>query len=94
MEIVCKKCGYKRDLGKYVAVANVILSGSVPRCPECSSTDLKLVDGGGGVNIKIDGITEDVIVDIIKELANNISLTDIVGFFAKPRNQGDLEENK
>jgi len=33
------------------------------------------------VNIKVDGITEDVIVDVIKEVAGNITLADVMGFF-------------
>lgn len=89
MEMVCNNCGYRKNLGKNVERRNL----DFEYCPECHGTNIKLVDAGG-VNIKIDGITEDVIVDIIKELANNISLTDIVGFFAKPRNQDNLEEVK
>jgi len=88
MEIVCNKCGYKRNLGKRIDVLNTDL-----KCQECGDSDIKLVDASG-VNIKVDGITEDVIVDIVKELASNISLTDIVGFFAKPRKQDNQEENK
>ena len=88
MEIICNNCGYRKNLGKTVERKTLEFE-----CPECQGTNMKLVDASG-VNIKVDGITEDVIVDIVKELASNISLTDIVGFFAKPKKQDNQEENK
>jgi len=79
---VCKKCGYKRDLGNSVNTNEVFI------CTECQSKDVKLVDTGGVV-IKVDGINENTIVNIIKELAQNISVYDIFGFLAK---QGEVKE--
>ncbi len=84
MELVCNKCGYKKDLGKAAD-----LQGTRFKCLECRSDDVKLIDSGGGVNIKVDGITEDTIVNIIKELAKNVSVYDIFGFLAK---QGQVKE--
>ena len=79
MEMVCNKCKYKMDVGKTVDVEHALANNKL-MCPECKSTDVKLVDASG-VNIKVDGITEDVIVDIVKELAGNITLVDIMEFF-------------
>ena len=49
MELVCKKCGYRKNLGKFVDMHDGVLV-----CTECGSNDVKLVDSSG-VNIKIDG---------------------------------------
>lgn len=79
MEMICNKCKYKMDIGREVDVKHALDNDKL-RCLECKSFDVKLVDASG-VNIKVDGITEDVIVDIVKELAGNITLIDIVEFF-------------
>ena len=84
MEIVCNECGFKRSIGTIVHAKEVFV------CTECQSTDVKLVDTGG-INIKVDGINEDTIVNIIKELAKNVSVYDIFGFLAK-QGQGQIEE--
>ena len=83
MELVCNKCGYKKNLGNFVRTDEVFV------CTECQSKDVKLVDTGGVV-IKVDGINEDTIVNIIKELASNVSIYDIFNFLAK---QGQVKEN-
>lgn len=89
MEIVCKKCGYKRNLGNSVNTDEVFV------CTECQSKDVKLVDTGGVV-IKVDGINENTIVNIIKELASNVSVYDIFSFLAKQGQdkEKDDEETK
>ena len=89
MELVCKKCGYKRDLGNSVNTDEVFV------CTECQSKDVKLVDTGGVV-IKVDGINEHTIVNIVKELASNVSVYDIFNFLAKQGQvkEKDDEENK
>jgi len=82
MEIICNKCGYKRNLGKSVQADEIFI------CTECESKDVKLVDTGGVV-IKVDGINENTIVNIIKELASNVSVYDIFNFLAK---QGEVKD--
>jgi len=91
MEMICNICGYKITIGKTVDV-KFALENNKLMCPECRDVDVKLVDAGG-VNIKVDGITEDVIVDIVKELASNITLVDVMEFFkgGKPK-QGEQKE--
>lgn len=91
MEMICNKCKYKIDVGRTVDVKYALESNKLV-CPECKSVDVKLTDASG-VNIKVDGLTEDVIVDIVKELAGNITLIDIVEFFkgGKPT-QGEQKE--
>lgn len=84
MELVCNKCGYKRQLGTSVGAKEVFV------CTECQSRDVRLVDTGG-VNIKVDGINENTVVNIVKELAKNISVYDIFGFLAK-QGQGKEED--
>lgn len=78
MELVCRKCGYKIDVGGNLDPSDERLS----KCSECGSTDIKLVDVGG-INIKVDGINEDTIVHVIKELAKNVNVYDIFSFLAK-----------
>lgn len=89
MELVCNKCGYKRNLGNSVNTDEVFV------CVECQSKDVKLVDTGGVV-IKVDGINENTVVNIIKELASNVSVYDIFNFLAKQGQvkEKDDEENK
>jgi len=79
MEMICNICGYKMNIGRTVDVKHALENKKL-MCPECKNADVKLVDASG-VNIKVDGVTEDVIVDIIKELAGNITLVDIMDFF-------------
>jgi len=87
MEVVCNKCGYKIDIGRSVAVEHAH-DNDIFKCKECGNFDVTLVDTGG-INIKVDGISEDVIVDVIKEIAGNITLVDIVDFFkgGKPKQE-------
>jgi len=94
MEMICNVCGYKINIGKTVDVEHALKNNKL-MCPECKSADVKLVDAGG-VNIKVDGITEDVIVDIVKELAGNITLVDILEFFkgGKPKQGEQTEQGK
>ena len=93
MEMICNACGYKMNIGNTVDIKHALDNDKL-KCPECESFDVKLVDAGG-VNIKVDGITEDVIVDIVKELAGNISLVDVIDFFkGKPELKGQDEEGK
>jgi hypothetical protein len=80
MELVCRKCGYKIDVG-----GNLDPNYEGKKvCSECGSTDVRLVDVGG-INIKVDGINEDTIVHVIKELAKNVNVYDVFSFLA---NQG------
>lgn len=90
MEMICNECKYKIDVGRSVDVKHALDNDKL-RCLECKSSDVKLVDASG-VNIKVDGLTEDVIVNIAKELAGNISLIDVIDFFkGKPSQE---EQNK
>ena len=82
MELVCNKCKFRRNLGNSVNADEVLI------CTECQSKDVKLVDTGGVV-IKVDGINENTIVNIIKELASNVSVYDIFNFLAK---QGEVKD--
>lgn len=86
MEIVCNKCGYKRNLGKSVQADEIFI------CTECQSKDVRLIDTGGVV-IKVDGINvefiQDTVVNFVKELASNISVYDIFNMLAK---QGEVKE--
>lgn len=96
MELLCNKCGYKKQLGTSVDAKDVLI------CTECQSTDVTLVDTGG-INIKIDGVNrstisnlirdigvdENTIVNICKGLAENISIYDVFNFLAK---QGQIKE--
>ena len=79
MEMICNACGYRTNLGRKIDVELAFVN-KVFMCAECKGTDMRLVEAGG-VNIKVDGITEDVIVDVIKEVAGNITLADVMGFF-------------
>jgi len=85
MELVCKECGYKVNIG-----SSVIPTPDIWTCPECGSKNVKLVDISG-VNIKVDGISEDTIVHIIKELAKNVNVYDVFSFLAK---QGQSKNEK
>jgi len=89
MEMICNECGYKQNVGKTVDVKHALDNDKL-KCSECKSFDVKLVDAGG-VNIRVDGITEDVIVDVIKEFAGNITLIDVIDFF---KGKSSLEEQK
>lgn len=84
MELKCNKCGYKRQLGTTVGAKEVFV------CTECQGTDMTLIDTGG-VNIKVDGINENTVVNIVKELAKNINIYDIFSFLAK-QGGGDGDE--
>jgi DNA-directed RNA polymerase subunit RPC12/RpoP len=78
MELVCGDCGYKIDVGGNLDPK----AKSILVCSECGSKNVKLVDVGG-INIKIDGINEDTIVHVIKELAKNVNVYDVFSFLAK-----------
>ncbi len=82
MELVCNKCGFRTNIGTSTTTKDIFV------CTECQSTDMKLIDTGG-VNIKVDGLTENTVVNIIKELAKNVSVYDIFAFLAK---QGHVQE--
>lgn len=79
MEVVCNKCGYRRNVGSSLQTLDTVF-----RCTECGSNDVRLVDTGG-INIKIDGLTEDTIRAIVGELAKNISIADVWKFFLKKK---------
>ena len=90
MELVCNKCGFRRNIGTVVHTKEVFV------CTECTSTDVKLVDAGGVV-IKVDGVNQDTIINVVKELASNISIYDIFNFLAKQgkvKEKDDDQENK
>jgi len=87
MEIVCNKCKFRRNLGNNVQADDIFI------CTECQSKDVRLVDTGGVV-IKVDGINENTIVNIIKELASNVSVYDIFKFLAKQDDNKDDKEIK
>lgn len=82
MELVCEKCGYKKQIGTTVSAGDIFV------CTECGSKSVKLVDTGGVV-IRVDGINENTVVNIVKELAKSVSVYDIFGFLAK---QGESKE--
>jgi hypothetical protein len=84
MEFVCRDCGYKIDVGGNLDPKDERLS----KCSECGGTNVKLVDVGG-INIKVDGINEETIVNVIKELAKNVNVYDIFSFLAK---QGQVKD--
>lgn len=84
MELVCKDCGYKIDVGGNLDPK----AKSILVCSECGSKNVVLVDVGG-INIKIDGINEDTIVHVIKELAKTVNVYDIFSFLA---NQGQVKK--
>ena len=88
MELVCRKCGYKIDVGGNLDPQDERLL----RCSECNSTDVKLVDVGG-INIKVDGINEDTIVNVIKELAKNVNVYDVFAFLAKQGQGKDKDKD-
>ena len=84
----CKKCGYKIDVGGHLDPRDDRLS----KCSECGSTDIRLVDVGG-INIKVDGINEDTIVHVVKELAKSVNVYDIFAFLAKQGQNKDTSKN-
>jgi len=90
MEVVCNKCGYRRNVGGILR-ANDVSSvhqffSDVLKCTECESVDVRLVDSGG-LNIKIDGVNEDTVRVVISELMKSVSLKDIWNFFTKKKEE-------
>ena len=88
MELVCGDCGYKVNIG-----SSITAQSDIWKCSECGSKNVKLVDISG-VNIKVDGINEDTIVHIIKELAKNINVYDVFSFLAKQGQSKDEKKDK
>ena len=86
MEMICNKCGYKVDVGKTVEIEHAV-DTHMFICTECNSTDVRLVDIGGGLNITVDGINEDTLVHIAKELTKNFTVADVISFFSKKKKE-------
>jgi hypothetical protein len=84
MEVVCNKCGTRRNVGGIVQIKDFIEDKERFFCLECDSHDMRLVDSGG-INIKVDGINEDTIRAIVSELAKSVSLADLWKFFTKKK---------
>lgn len=87
MEVTCSECGFKKDVGKTVDVSSV----ESISCPKCGCTNVVITDTSG-IKIRIDGISEEMIINIIKELGKNVSIYDVFKFFKPELNTTESKD--